>query len=152
MSKAPYVPHQQSRPGTSSGNADPGVGQSLTGENPSEPPRRVFTEHGREYGCYDYMFPCDQVWLTSPSTHPYKIYLSANQCPQLEEDKLDIFHHAILEAQQKRLYRAPVYFRHRSELVPSSKDKETKQPLRRAGRQILDLGTGTGLWAMSMAE
>lgn len=71
---------------------------------------------------------------------------------QLEEDKLDIFHHAILEAQQNKLYKAPVYFRHRSEPLPSSKDGEAKTFPRRAGRQVLDLGTGTGLWAMSMAE
>ncbi|PKS08221.1 hypothetical protein jhhlp_005163 [Lomentospora prolificans] len=66
----------------------------------------------------------------------------------LEEDKLDIFHHAFLEAVQS-LYTAPVYFRHRSQ--PNNQD-EGQNPPRRAGKQILDLGTGTGLWAMSMAE
>lgn len=30
-----------------------------------EPARRVFTEHGREYGFYDYIFPVDQARLTA---------------------------------------------------------------------------------------
>ena len=53
--------------------------------------------------------------------------------PKKEQDRLDIFHKMFLVARQEELHRAPIT---RNDSPP----------------RILDLGTGTGIWAIDMAE
>ncbi|SPO02326.1 related to methyltransferase [Cephalotrichum gorgonifer] len=83
----------------------------------------TYFENGREYGRkYEYIFPCDQ----------------------LELDNLGILHNTITIAmgEDRKLYSAPVYFRHRDESTGPNTNGAPRGP---AGRQVLDLGTGSGL-------
>lgn len=52
---------------------------------------------------------------------------------QAEMDRMDIYHKLFLVARHEQLHRAP--------LIPSPD-----------GLRILDVGTGTGIWAIDMAE
>ena len=53
---------------------------------------------------------------------------------QQEKDRMDIYHKIFLEARNNELHKAP--------LTPNDDD----------GFRIMDLGTGTGIWAIDMAE
>ena len=63
-------------------------------------------------------------------------------------DKLSILHNTILVATNDKVYTAPVYLRKANE----SNGTHANGSSPRAGRQVLDLGTGTGMWATKMAE
>ena len=53
---------------------------------------------------------------------------------QQEKDRMDIYHKIFLETRNNELHKAP--------LTPNYDE----------GFRILDLGTGTGIWAIDMAE
>ncbi len=77
------------------------------------------------------MFPCDEV--SAPCCHG----CSSTRCSlsgQQEKNRLDIFHKFFLVARQDQLHSAPLH-----PLPPDEK------------HMILDLGTGTGIWAIDMA-
>jgi predicted O-methyltransferase YrrM len=84
---------------------------------------------GRESTCIRAMrYNCDTASPTSTRR-------LADRCFQLqqEKDRLDIFHKLFLVSRQGALHKAP--------LIPSN-----------GPPRILDLGTGTGIWAIDMAE
>ena len=74
------------------------------------------------------MFPCDEV---SRPTQMARLPLNAG--PQAEMDRMDIMHKLFLVARHEELHKSP--------LVANSD-----------GLRILDVGTGTGIWAIDMAE
>lgn len=97
------------------------------------PPNHV--ENGRTFHGFHkgmYMYPCDEV---IPVIVFHTLPASTDHCLQLqqEKDRMDIFHKLFLVARHEEL--------HRVRLNPN------QEPLR-----ILDLGTGTGIWAIDMAE
>lgn len=63
-------------------------------------------------------------------------------------DKIGLLHNAVVNRLDKKLYTAPVNLRSTAE--PPGASTNGAPP--RATRQVLDLGTGTGLWATAMAE
>lgn len=63
-------------------------------------------------------------------------------------DKIGLLHNTVLNRINKRLYTAPVDLQRR----PDGPGASTNGTPPRAIRQVLDLGTGTGLWATAMAE
>lgn len=65
--------------------------------------------------------------------HGYMKGMYMYPCDEQEKDRLDIFHHFFLVARKEVL--------HRASILPNS------MPTR-----ILDLGTGTGIWAIDMAD
>ena len=67
---------------------------------------------------------------------------------QLEMDKQGLLHNTVMQTMGGRPYTAPVYLRKKGEPLPENTNGNPP----RAGRQVLDLGTGTGLWATTMAE
>jgi len=73
------------------------------------------------------MYPNDEV---RESTATWLIHANPNQA---EQDRLDMFHKLFLVLRKEELHRAPI-IRNYSQT------------------RILDLGTGTGIWAMDMAE
>ncbi|KAI9835358.1 MAG: hypothetical protein M1837_003805 [Sclerophora amabilis] len=114
--------------------------------SPNIPP---VSEHGRLFHGYMkgmYMYPCDEVRLLSrfilarscaPALLPVKdpadhrAFLLPFSQP--EKDRMDIFHKFFQVARDERIHQAPLFPGH--------------GPMR-----ILDLGTGTGIWAIDMAE
>jgi hypothetical protein len=89
-------------------------------------------ENGRRYHAYragSYPMPNDEVDLY---LSPVLILDSDNVVLlQLESDRLDMFHHAMTLSLNGRLHLAPL-------------DKGMKR--------VLDIGTGTGIWAIEMGE
>ncbi len=88
-------------------------------------------ENGRMYHGYHrgiYMYPCDEVSLSFPNAHSSLTLLRT----QAEKDRMDLFHALFLIARRQELHRATI---------------ESTEDIR-----ILDLGTGTGIWAIDMAE
>ena len=90
------------------------------------------------------MYPCDEVRrpcstmtqsLPSPCPHiPCDQQKLTVVFAQPEKERMDIYHTMFLVARRQELHRAP--------LVESA-DGSTR---------ILDVGTGTGIWAIDMAE
>lgn len=101
--------------------------------NCSDSRTQTFHENGREYQSfrrYQYMYPCDAVRLHRTSA----LYESIDRpCEQDETFHLDIGHSLFLKARGDKLHSAPI----------STSDGQTR---------ILDLGTGTGIWVLDMAE
>lgn len=67
---------------------------------------------------------------------------------QLEMDKQGLLHNTVINRIGGKAFTAPVHFWKKTD--PPGESTNGSQP--RAGRQVLDLGTGTGLWATTMAE
>lgn len=87
-------------------------------------------ENGRLYHGYRrgiYMYPCDEVRRPRCAHWP-----RPPDAQQQEKDRMDIFHKLFLVARRESLHQAPVV--------------ASYQP------RILDLGCGTGIWAIDMAE
>jgi hypothetical protein len=101
-----------------------------------EPQGQWFQENGRYYGVFhkgQYMLPVDEVRRESP---PCIVCLPAlTPCLQEELDRLDIFHKFFHLARQDDSY-AGLH----------------QRALNMSNPQILDLGCGTGIWAIDMAE
>ena len=74
------------------------------------------------------MYPCDEV---SKSSEVANISLTGHD-PQAEMDRMDIYHKLFLVARHEQLHKAPL--------------------LQSPDIRILDVGTGTGIWAIDMAE
>lgn len=79
------------------------------------------------------MYPCDEVreLLATPFSPEGRTLTTVGD--QQEQDRLDIYHKLFLVARHDQLHKAP--------LIPNYD-----------GPRILDLGTGTGIWAIDMAE
>lgn len=94
---------------------------------------QTFHENGREYQSfrrYQYMYPCDSVRLCrTPAAREFVDI----PCEQDETFHLDIGHSLFLKARSDKLHSAPI----------TTSDGQTR---------ILDLGTGTGIWVLDMAE
>ena len=94
------------------------------------------------------MYPCDEVWLPPLLLSFSSIQNSMHACclltemltynidVQAEKERMDIYHAMFLCAQRKQLHRAPL-----------AEPRDSAEPCR-----VLDLGTGTGIWAIDMAE
>lgn len=87
------------------------------------------------------MYPCDEVSTrqTNPTTIPTTAahlarLLDADATPQPEKDRMDIYHQFFAVARRGQLHQAP---------VPSEPHLQPR---------ILDVGCGTGIWAIDMAE
>lgn len=83
------------------------------------------------------MFPCDEV-IGPGSTISISVSMGeASELmrgnEQLEMDRMDIYHKLFLVARHEKLHSTPLMF------SPDSK------------LRVLDLGTGTGIWAIDMA-
>lgn len=76
------------------------------------------------------MYPCDEVRPTLVSSHSSAHV--AKTPLQSEKTRMDMIHMILLEVCRNKLHQAPI---------------EDESNLR-----ILDLGTGTGIWAIDMAE
>lgn len=91
-----------------------------------------YEENGRLYHGYrkgSYMYPCDEVNADIQRSGKPKL-----TCPlQQEMDRMDIFHKFFQVARHERLHALP--------FIPNYD-----------GPRILDIGTGTGIWAIDMAE
>lgn len=73
--------------------------------------------------------------FTGPTTSCCASYEADNLPPQQQEkDRMDIYHTLFLVARNKKLHDAPI-----------------AEPITIETR-ILDVGTGTGIWAIDMAE
>ena len=93
-----------------------------------------YEENGRLYHGYKkgiYMYPCDEVRDALKNLRYTREVLTV--LSQGEKDRMDIFHKFFLVARREAL--------HSARLMPNY------DTLR-----ILDLGTGTGIWAIDMAE
>jgi len=77
-----------------------------------------------------YMYPCDEVRISQLRDRGSQLIIASNG--QAEKDRLDIMHQVFLVARRQELHRARI---------------ESTTDIR-----ILDLGTGTGIWAIDMAE
>ena len=82
--------------------------------------------HGYRKGLY--MYPCDEVRKTWENA---KTRLTRHNC-QAEMDRMDIYHKIFLVARHEQLHKAPL--------------------MEGPDVRILDIGTGTGIWAIDMAE
>jgi len=98
-------------------------------------PRKEYVENGRFYHAWHkgkYMFPCDEVRTSlcdlSHSSLLMLIHL------QEEKNRLDIFHKTFTVARKGQLFSAPL------NITPGRRCK------------ILDLGCGTGIWSIDVAE
>jgi ribosomal protein L11 methylase PrmA len=79
------------------------------------------------------MYPNDEVWCFC--NRDVRCSVDAwMMVSQREQDRLDIFHKIFLVARHEELHRAPI------------------RPNNYGPTRILDLGTGTGIWAIGMAE
>lgn len=92
----------------------------------------TYTENGRDYENYSqtYMFPCDEVCMRKLQCSVG----SANGWLQEEKDRMDIYHKLFEVARRSQLH---------SPLIPIYNEQSPR---------ILDLGCGTGIWAIDMAE
>ena len=109
-------------------------GQSTSNGSIPVPVPKNHIENGREFHGFRkgiYMYPCDEVSLTWSGLHRPDTDALAHE--QQEKDRMDIFHKLYLVARKDQLHRAP--------LIPNW-----------GPPRILDLGTGTGIWAIDMAE
>lgn len=96
-----------------------------------------YVENEQEYHGYQrgkYLFPCGEVRTGSSIS----IIISngeplTQETVQNEADRMDIYHKLFLVARQEKLHNTPLVF------SPDSK------------LRVLDLGTGTGIWAIDMA-
>jgi SAM-dependent methyltransferase len=91
-----------------------------------------YHENGRLYHGFRrgiYMYPCDEV-SAPPSDR------RARWPTQAEKDRMDIYHKLFTVARRDQLHQAP---------VPSV-------PQHGEPPRILDVGCGTGIWAIDMAE
>ncbi|KAK2768328.1 hypothetical protein FQN54_000181 [Arachnomyces sp. PD_36] len=80
--------------------------------------------------------------------HGYRRGLYLFPCDEQEQDRLDIFHKLFDVARFERLhyaplYRAPTQTNGQGGVIPPPSDH---------GPRVLDLGCGTGIWAMDMAK
>ncbi len=95
--------------------------------------REGYWKHGRFYGSWRrdlYLFPIDEVYTSSAKL---TFDMCANDTSSQEEmRRLDIFHKFFLLARRNCAFSYPI-----QRSVPTS---------------ILDLGTGTGIWAIYVAE
>ncbi|PGH28156.1 hypothetical protein AJ80_00046 [Polytolypa hystricis UAMH7299] len=80
--------------------------------------------------------------------HGFRRTMYPYPCDELEQNRLDIFHKVFSVARFDRLHYAPL-----PNTLPSnqSNDSSAKQPID-PGPRILDLGCGTGIWAIDMAR
>ena len=86
--------------------------------------------HGFRKGIY--MYPCDEVPMRHQKVTALRDWLTASSRQQ-EKDRMDIFHKLFLVSRKGALHKVP--------LMPNH-----------GPPRILDLGTGTGIWAIDMAE
>lgn len=90
-----------------------------------------YWRHGRFYGSWKhakYLFPIDCV--RKPRTCIFTSYI-LTRLKQEELKRLDIFHKIFLVARQNKPFRAPIV---------------------RQTPRLMDLGTGTGIWGIKVAE
>ena len=95
---------------------------------PARPPPQISDRPGRRYHRYregKYVIPNDEVSLGRGPARA-----KTDGCGQTELDRLDLVHHICLLQLDGRLTAAPIV-----------------EP-----EYILDVGTGTGIWAIEMAE
>lgn len=78
------------------------------------------------------MYPCDEVCLCC--SHPKGKVMANSRLAQEEKDRMDMYHKILEVARRHKLHDAPI--------VPHSAEPP----------RILDLGCGTGIWAIDMAE
>lgn len=95
---------------------------------PSSPADKYpsYEENGRRYHSYRkgvYLYPCDEQ----------------------EQDRLDIFHKLFLVARFNHLHYSPLY-------RPPTNANGQSGAVPDQGPRVLDLGCGTGIWAMEMAQ
>lgn len=105
------------------------------------PPPMDYYENGRLYHGFrkgKYMYPCDEVFFNPGIAVPTRAVARDLKLTilgdQNEKDRMDIFHKFFLVARRDQLHSTP--------FIPNY-DR---------GPRILDLGTGTGIWAIDMAE
>lgn len=85
-----------------------------------------------------YMYPCDEVSFfqrvlrATARKGLSKRRANPARAAQPEKDRMDIYHKLFLVARRDQLHQAPLPTQWRP--------------------RILDLGTGTGIWAIDMAE
>jgi 2-polyprenyl-3-methyl-5-hydroxy-6-metoxy-1,4-benzoquinol methylase len=77
------------------------------------------------------MYPCDEVGRPDSERH-VRLPPSADADTQPEKDRMDIYHKLFAVARGDKLHQAP---------IPQHWDP-----------RILDVGCGTGIWAIDMAE
>ena len=92
----------------------------------------TFSDHGEEVLIVtsDYPLPNDEVCITSKTSSPNIPPSNCESPSQIELDRLDLQHHVIKLLLNGEIHLAPL-----------------DNP-----RRILDIGTGTGLWAIEMAD
>ena len=107
---------------------------------PAAPPlgdAEKYSENGRLYHSFrkgKYMLPCDEVRKCTLLALLLGSGTLAKSNVQAEMDRMDIFHKFFVVARQGQLYSIPFI---------NSYER---------GPRILDLGTGTGIWAIDMGE
>ena len=109
----------------------PPVGLPLNAPAPSN-----YYENGRMYGGFrkgKYMFPNDEVIWGRLELRCGRSGLTWDSA-QAEMDRMDIYHKFFLVARREALHSTP--------FIPNYDNVP----------RILDLGTGTGIWAIDMAE
>ena len=92
-----------------------------------------YLENGRYYHGFRrgmYMYPCDEV--SRPCAALPRPTDCVCACVQQEKDRMDIYHKLFSVARRDQLHQAPI-------------------PQRWEPR-ILDIGCGTGIWGIDMAE
>jgi len=93
---------------------------------------KSYPQFGRRYHNYHkgiYPFPCDEVRQLSLLVRRSII---SHICEQIEQERLDVYHQVYQTARDGQLFCAPI---------------DTSNDFR-----VLDVGTGTGIWALEVAE